>query len=128
MKSNNLYHQLILPFFSLFTSTGTLLCCALPAMMVTLGMGAALAGFISVNPWITVISEYKVEVFIISGLLILAAGTMQFRARNAPCPVDPKAAKICTILRRASVGILIFSAIIWAIGFFFAFIAVHLFY
>jgi len=27
---------------------GTLICCALPALLVTLGMGAALAGFVGI--------------------------------------------------------------------------------
>jgi len=29
---------------SLFTASGTLICCALPALFVTIGAGAALAG------------------------------------------------------------------------------------
>ena len=56
--SNNLYKQTIAPTLSLFSSVGTLLCCALPALLVTLGMGAALAGFVSAVPWITAISDY----------------------------------------------------------------------
>lgn len=96
--------------------------------MVTLGMGAALAGFISANPWITAISSYKTELFIISGLLLTVAGYLQYKARNAPCPVDPRAAKLCSVMRKASVFILGFSAIIWLVGFFFAFLAVHIFY
>ena len=66
---NNFYKQTLLPMLSLFTSIGTLLCCALPALLVTLGMGAALAGFISVAPWITAISKYKVVVFVVAGIL-----------------------------------------------------------
>ena len=68
--SNNIYRQTIFPILTLFTSVGTLLCCALPALLVTLGAGAALAGFISVAPWITVISKYKVVVFVIAGILL----------------------------------------------------------
>lgn len=124
----DLYKQFFLPFFSLFTSTGTLICCALPALLVTLGMGATLAGFISENPWIVVVSDYKIAVFILSGLLLCIAAIMQYRARNMPCPADPRAAKICGIMRRISIGILIFSIIIWLIGFFFAFLAVHIFF
>ena len=51
--------QAFFSILSLFTSIGTLLCCALPALLVTLGMGAVLAGFISMSPWITNISNYK---------------------------------------------------------------------
>ena len=124
----SLYNQLIIPFFSLFTSMGTLLCCALPALLVALGLGASLAGFISANPWITAISEYKIAVFIVSGLLILGAGIMQYRARNMPCPADPKAARLCTAMRKFSIIVLGISALIWLVGFFFAFLAVYIFF
>ena len=68
---NNLYKQTVFPVLSLFTSIGTLLCCALPALLVTLGMGAALAGFISVAPWITVFSKYKIFIFVGAGILLV---------------------------------------------------------
>ena len=48
----SLWRQTILPSLSLFTSVGTLLCCALPALLVTLGMGAALAGFVQRHRWL----------------------------------------------------------------------------
>ena len=125
---NDLYKQTILPTLSLFTSVGTLLCCALPALLVTLGMGAALAGFISTVPWITAISEYKKLVFVISGVMLAFAAFMQWRARNAPCPADPAQAKACNRLRLASKIILGFSIMIYLIGFFFAFLAADIFY
>ncbi len=125
---NDLYKQTILPTLSLFTSVGTLLCCALPALLVTLGMGAALAGFISTVPWITAISEYKKLVFAISGVMLALAAFMQWRARNAPCPADPAQAKACNRLRLASKIILGFSIMIYLIGFFFAFLAADIFY
>ena len=125
---NDLYKQTILPTLSLFTSVGTLLCCALPALLVTLGMGAALAGFISTVPWITAISEYKKLVFVISDVMLASAAFMQWRARNAPCPADPAQAKACNRLRLASKIILGFSIMIYLIGFFFAFLATDIFY
>ena len=125
---NDLYKQTILPTLSLFTSVGTLLCCALPALLVTLGMGAALAGFISTVPWITAISEYKKLVFATSGVMLALAAIMQWRARNAPCPADPAQAKACNRLRLASKIILGFSIMIYLIGFFFAFLAADIFY
>ena len=72
MKKNDssIWIQTIFPSLSLFTSLGTLICCALPALMVTLGMGATLAGIITTIPSITLISNYKEYVFIVSGILI----------------------------------------------------------
>ena len=36
--------------FTLFTTTGTLLCCALPIIFVTLGMGATVVAMTSAFP------------------------------------------------------------------------------
>ena len=123
----SLWRQTVLPSLSLFTSLGTLLCCALPALLVTLGMGATLVGIVGTVPWITAISEQKAIVFGVSGVLIPLAAFMQWRARNAPCPADPAQAKACSRLRRASWIILGFAAFVYVTGFFFAFIAIHIF-
>ena len=126
--SNKIYRQAIFPVLSLFTSIGTLLCCALPALLVTLGMGAALAGFISVAPWITVISKYKITIFIVAGILLSLSSYFLCINRNAPCPVDEKQAKACMFLRKFSLYIIIFSIIIYIVGFFFAFLAANIFF
>jgi hypothetical protein len=122
------WRQTLLPSLSLFASAGTLLCCALPALLVTLGMGAALAGFVGAFPWVTAISAYKAYVFIIAGGLLSLATFLQWRARHAPCPADKDKARVCKMLRKVSWGILAFSIIIYVIGLFFAFIAVHIFF
>ncbi len=125
--SNNIYRQTIFPILTLFTSVGTLLCCALPALMVTLGAGAALAGFISVAPWITVISKYKVVIFVVAGILLALSSYFLWVNRNAPCPIDEKQAKACMILRKFSLYVILISIIIYIIGFFFAFLATKFF-
>ncbi len=111
------------PTLSLFTSTGTLVCCALPALMVTLGMGATLAGLVSTFPWLIALSKYKGAVFGGAFVMLCLASLMQYKARNAPCPADPKQAKACARLRKISIIILIFSWIVYSTGFFFAFLA-----
>ena len=126
--SNNIYRQTIFPILTLFTSVGTLLCCALPALLVTLGAGAALAGFISVAPWITAISKYKVVVFVVAGILLTLSSYFLWENRNAPCPIDDKQAKACMFLRKISFYLITISIIIYIIGFFFAFLAADLFY
>ena len=121
-----LHRQNLLSTLSLFTSTGTLICCALPALLVTLGLGAVMAGLVSTAPWITALSDYKAVVFSVAGVLLLASAFMQWQARNAPCPADPQKAKACMRLRKISMAILIFSFLIYATGFFFAFLAADL--
>ncbi len=122
-----LKHALV-PTLSLFTSCGTLFCCALPALLVTIGAGASLAGLVSTVPWLVTFSKYKVWTFALSGAMILIAGLMRWQARNMPCPADAAQAKACQRLRAISFYTYWLSAVVWIIGFFFAFIAVHVFY
>ena len=63
----------LLGFLSLFTSVGTLVCCSLPALFVSLGMGAAVAALVSTAPWLVSLSRHKVLMFTGSGLLIAAS-------------------------------------------------------
>jgi hypothetical protein len=120
--------QTWLPALSLFTSAGTLLCCALPALFVTLGAGAALAGFVSAAPWLVALSKHKLMLFTLAGVLLAVAGAIRYRARNAPCPVEPRAAQACMRLRKISAWIYAGSVLIYLTGFFFAFVAVRVFY
>jgi mercuric ion transport protein len=60
----------LLSYLSLFTSFGTLLCCALPWLLVLLGLGATVASFLSAVPWLVMSSHHKNWVFGISGPLI----------------------------------------------------------
>lgn len=124
---DNSYKQALLPTLSLFGSVSTLVCCALPALFVALGMGAALAGLVSAAPWLVAVSEHKEIVFIGAGVLLLIASVLQWRARNQACPVDERQANACAKLRKFSWIILVLSILIYLIGFFFAFLAVKLF-
>ena len=114
--------SLLLPSFALFTSLGTLFCCALPALFVVLGAGAVLAGLLSSAPFLIVLSKHKVLLFFFSGSLLIVSGYLIWLNRNAPCPADPLKAKACKRLRIASLIIYFFSATIYAVGFFFAFL------
>jgi hypothetical protein len=121
--TDNLKGQLLAPTISLFTSAATLVCCALPALMVSLGMGAVLAGLVSDFPQLVWLSKHKIEVFGVAAVLLLIAGAMLWRARYLPCPIDPVQAKACTRLRIISWVIYWISVLIFATGVFFAFIA-----
>ncbi len=113
-------------FVGLFTSLSTLLCCALPALFVALGAGAVLAGIVSRVPQLIWLSEHKIALFAVAGLLLVATGILRWRGRNAPCPIDPAQAYACRSLRRWSGWVYGVSVGIYAVGFFFAFLAVKL--
>jgi hypothetical protein len=117
----------LLTFLSLFTSLSTLLCCALPALFVALGFGAAFAGLVSAAPGLIWISANKLWFFSIGAILLAAGGLLQWRARYEPCPLDPELARACTSARRISFGLYVFSLVIYLVGAFFAFLAVRLF-
>lgn len=122
------WRETFAPTLALFTSFGTLICCALPALFVALGMGAAVAGLVSAVPQLIWLSEHKLWVFSGSALMITAAWAMHRASRNAPCPADPVKALACARLRRFSSVVLWLATLSWAAGAFMAFIAPKLFF
>ena len=108
---------------SLFTSGSTLVCCALPALLVALGMGAALSALVSAVPQLVWMSENKMGIFVIAAAMLMLSGYLQWRAGNLPCPADPELAARCAKTRKTSQTIYWFSLTLYAIGAFFAFMA-----
>lgn len=109
-------------FLSLFTSTGTLLCCALPALLVALGAGAALSTLVAVVPGLVWVSEYKEAVFGAAGVMLVISGWLQWRGRFAACPTDPLQRQACLRTRQAASRIYMASVLVYAIGGWFAFV------
>jgi len=112
----------LFPWLALFASSGTLICCALPALLVALGAGAALSSLVSAVPGLVWVSEYKAEVFVFAGLMLAASGIVQWRNRFAPCPVDPALRDACLRTRRVSARIYLASLAVYAVGGWFAFV------
>jgi hypothetical protein len=113
-----------LSWLSVFTSGSTLVCCALPALMVAIGAGAALSGLVSAVPQLVWLSEHKVAVFGGAGVMLAAAGVLQWRVRQAlACPADPALAANCETTRDISLIVWWISVAILAVGAFFAFAA-----
>ena len=107
---------------SIFTSSGTLVCCALPALLVAVGAGAALSSLVSAVPQVVWLSTYKGWIFGAAAAMLLFAGILQWRARFAPCPSDPKLAAACARTRRASLLTYAVSVVVLVVGALFAFI------
>src|SRR5271169_1853062 len=68
----------LLNYFSLFGSFSTLICCALPSVLVLLGMGTAVASLLSAAPWLVSGSRHKIWTFSIAGTLIAASFVMTY--------------------------------------------------
>ena len=110
----------ILSVFSLFTSTATLLCCALPFLLVSIGAGAVLAGLVSNVPQIVWVSENKNLVFIIAGVLLLLSWAMNIYSENTSCTIDKKQA--CSDSKNLSNVIFKISVFTYCVGLFFGYI------
>jgi len=113
----------LLGYFSLFTSVGTLLCCALPSLLVLAGLGASVASTLSSLPWLVALSRHKQWTFSVSGALIgLSFLNMYYLAPklNAACAADnPSACQDASRFSRVLLGV---SAAIYAAGFFTAYV------
>lgn len=109
-------------FGALIASSGTLVCCVLPAVMVSLGAGATLAGLVTAVPQLIWLSERKGLVFGVAAFALAVAGLLLWRARSAPCPADPALARACTRLRRWSNGLYVASVLATITGAVFAFV------
>ena len=112
---------------SLFASSSTLVCCALPALFVALGAGATLSSLVTAVPQLIWLSEHKIGLFIFAGVMLTASVIWQYRNRNAPCPVDPALRNACLRTRKMSRFVLYASVLLYLVGGFFAFIAPLLF-
>jgi hypothetical protein len=115
--------NIVLEVLTILSSFSTLLCCALPALLVSLGAGAVLASLVTAVPQLVWISEHKIPLFAFAGAMLVLSGVSTYRNRNAPCPADPPQAKSCLRLRRVAARIFYLSSILYVIGFFFAFLA-----
>jgi mercuric ion transport protein len=113
-----------LNYFSLFTSLSTLFCCALPSVLVLLGLGATVASALSSLPWLVTLSRHKVWTFSISGVLIALSFLNTYylapRLRKEQCAADDP--NTCAEVSKISKVLLWMSAAIYAFGFFVAFV------
>ncbi|MGY6627244.1 MAG: hypothetical protein ACXIVL_01895 [Oceanicaulis sp.] len=120
------FREAAAPALALFASAGTLICCALPALLVTIGAGAVMAGLATNVPGLIFLSAHKEWVFTIAALVLAAAFAMRWATRNAPCPADPAQAAACTRMRKVGGWALWSALVLLVIGGFFAFFAAEL--
>jgi hypothetical protein len=111
---------------SLFASSSTLVCCAIPALLVAIGAGAALSSLVSIFPQIVWLSEHKAGLFAFAGVLLLGSGALQWRNRSAPCPTDPALRDSCLRTRKTASTVYAVSVLLYLVGGWVAFIQVRL--
>ena len=107
---------------TLFASSATLLCCVLPAILVSVGAGTTLVALVSAVPQLVWLSEHKGWVFALAGGILLVTGALMLRARSMACPTDPAVARSCSRLRRAGLRIYGLAFVAYSVGAMFAFL------
>lgn len=116
----------VLSYLALFSSVGTLLCCALPSLLVLLGLGATVASFLSAVPWLVTLSHHKNWVFGFSGVMIAGnviyvyALAPRLQAQGNACSVE--APEACNTASMVSRVVLWVSAALYLIGFLSAYV------
>jgi len=117
--------QVAVSWLTLFASTGTLVCCAIPIVLVTLGLGATVAAMTSSFPAIVMLGEQKAWVFGLSAFLLVASTWLLYRPGRA-CSADPAEAQMCNRAHTWNRRVLGLSMVFWSLGFFAAFLALPL--
>ena len=115
----------LLNYFSLFSSFSTLICCALPSILVLLGLGTTVASLLTATPWLVSLSRHKIWTFSIAGTLIAASFVMTYviaprLQKGEVCAADDPTT--CGEVSKLSRVILWGSALIWSGGFFVAYL------
>ncbi len=118
---NNLKRSKKWGILVLFSSFSTLLCCALPILLVSLGMGAVVASLVSNLPWLITLSQYKAWVFGVTALILIGSYWCLYRPAKT-CPIELEAAKLCHQTHKWNCRFYWVSIIIWCIGAFTAFV------
>lgn len=104
----------------LFTTSGTLLCCAIPIVLVSLGLGTVVAGMAASAPWLITLSQHKAWMFAASGALIVLGAWAVYRPGRV-CPADPVLAAACESADRWNRRFTWLSAGLWSVGLFAAY-------
>jgi mercuric ion transport protein len=105
---------------ALLFSLSTLLCCALPLLLVGLGLGGAVAAMTSSMPWLVTLSQYKHGMFLLSAAALAVAGWTIYRPGRR-CPADPALAQACRRTDRWSRGLWLLAIMIWCVAAFVAY-------
>jgi len=118
LTQNRMRRSSLLSYFSLFTSLGTLLCCALPSLFVLFGLGASVASMLSFLPWLVTLSRHKQWTFAVSGLLIvLGFVNMYVVAPQLKANTCEPGNTACNDASKMSKVVLWVSSAIYAVGF-----------
>ncbi len=121
MTNDQPTQQRALSWVTLLASTGTLLCCALPILLVSLGFGAVVASLTSSLPVLVTLAAYESWMFSVSALLLgVTAWVLWIRPQQ--CPSDPELAERCAQAGVWNRRVFWMATVVWVVGFTAAFL------
>ena len=103
-------------WLALFVSSGTLVCCALPILLITLGLGSVVAAMTMRYPLLVTLSEYEGWMFGVSAALLGLTAWLTWW-RPVHCPAEPGLAERCKHTRVINQRIFWAAVLVWSIGF-----------
>lgn len=121
----NAQKELGIGWWALFAASETLVCCALPILLVSLGLGATVAALTHRLPILITLSAHKEWVFAGSATLLAASGWLLYRP-GRQCPADPALAALCHRAQMWNRRLYWGSIALWTIGFFATYLALPL--
>ena len=102
----------------LFASIPTLLCCALPIVLVSLGMGSVVASVYGEKlPFLQWFGRNEEITFGVTAAVLLVAGWILYRIGRT-CPADPVLAQACKKTDRWNRRFYWLAVAVWCVGFF----------
>lgn len=106
----------------LFASSTTLICCALPILLVSFGLGAVSASLFANLPFLVTLAQHKAWMFAASGGVLALTAWLLFRPGRT-CPVDPGLAAQCEKVHGWNIRFYWVSVAVWVAGFGTAYLA-----
>lgn len=116
MQTNNTQTPRKWGVLILVTSFSTLICCALPILLVSLGFGSVVASIYGdYLPFLTWFGRNSVLTFGLTGLILIIAVYALYRPGRS-CPSDPELAAACASANKWNQRLLILAIFVWLVG------------
>jgi len=125
MTTNRIKKPIKWGWLILFTSSATLVCCVIPIVLVSLGMGAVVAALYGSLPFLTFLGVYKSWTFTVTAAILLLAAWALYRPGRV-CPTDSTLAKACTSAHKWNSRLFWVSVSLWGFSFFAAYLLLPL--
>ena len=110
----------------LFTSSSTLICCALPILFVSVGLGTVSASLFASFPFLVTLSQFKTWMFAGSAAVLVLTAWLLYRPGRV-CPADPDLALKCENAHRWNTRYFWLATVIWTVGLAAAYLALPIY-